>query len=178
MLSRPTSELVARLLAVGPRVEARLAASTPDELVAPRATSGLNLGDRTRQQCFELWMHTDDVRRSTGRAMVDPDPERICTLSDLSARFLGLGMMVVGRDHPGQRGRLVLTGPGGGTWLTPLSLEETPEGGDDAVVVVADAVTYCRMVGQLLAVDELPVEVEGDAELALDLLTGAASFAV
>ena len=48
----------------------------------------------------------------------------------------------------------------------------------DDVVIVADAVDYCRMAGKLLDVDELDIEVEGDAALALDLLNGAQAFAV
>ena len=87
-------------------------------------------------------------------------------------------MAVVGRAHPGLQGRLVLTGPGGGTWITPLGFEERAAGSPDDVVVVADAIDYCRMVGKLLRVDELAIEVEGDAALALDLLNGAQAFAV
>ena len=45
-------------------------------------------------------------------------------------------------------------------------------------MVVADAVDYCRMAGKLLEVDELAIEVEGDASLALDLLTAAQAFTV
>jgi uncharacterized protein (TIGR03083 family) len=171
---------VARLEEVGGRLSAFLANVPAEQFAAPRDGYMLTLADRTRLQCFELWMHTDDVRRATGRALVDPDAERICALSDLSARFLGLGMLVTGRDHPGRRGRLVLTGPGGGTWRVALAAEELASAGDgtDEVVVVADAVDYCRMAGRLLAIEELAIEVEGDPSLALDVLAGAQAYAV
>ena len=178
LTARPPADTVAALRDVGERITAALAPMQADDLDAPRTTSPLTLADRTRQQSFELWMHTDDVRRSTGRPMLDPDPQRICALSDLSARFVGFGMAVVGRAHPGLQGRLVLTGPGGGTWTTPLGFEQPTAGSPDDVVVVADAIDYCRMVGRLLRVDELAIEVEGDAAIALDLLNGAQAFAV
>lgn len=178
LTARPPADTVAALRDVGERITSALAATKPEDLDALDATSPISIADRTRQQSFELWMHTDDVRRATGLPMLDPDPERICALSDLSARFLGFGMLAAGRDHPGRRGRLVLTGPGGGTWTTPLTFEEAAAGGPDDVVVVADAIDYCRMAGKLLRIDELAVEVEGDATLALDLLSGAQAFAV
>ena len=178
LTARPTVETVDALRDVGGRITTALAQLTPADLDAERDVSPLTLADRTRQQCFELWMHTDDVRSASGHPMLDPDPERVCALSDLSARFLGFGMLVVGRDHPGRQGRLVLTGPGGGTWVTPLGFEPAAPGRADDVVIVADAVEYCRMAGKLLDVDELTIEVEGDAALALDLLNGAQAFAV
>jgi uncharacterized protein (TIGR03083 family) len=173
---------VAHLREVGARLGAFLAGVPAEKFAEARDGYVLTLGDRTRLQCFELWMHTDDVRRATGRALVDPDPERVCALSDLSARFVGLGMLVTGRDHPGRRGRLVLTGPGGGTWQVALATEDLALDGadrsDDDVVVVANAIDYCRMAGRLLPVEELAIEVEGDASLALDLLAGAQAYAV
>lgn len=178
LTARPPADTVNALRDVGRRITDALAAIEPDHLDALDPASPLTIADRTRQQSFELWMHTDDVRRATGRPMLDPDPERICSLSDLSARFVGFGMLAAGRDHPGRRGRLVLTGAGGGTWMTPLAFEEVTGGGPDDVVVVADAVDYCRMAGRLLRIDELAIEVEGDATLALDLLNGAQAFAV
>jgi uncharacterized protein (TIGR03083 family) len=174
---------VARLREIGGRLGAFLAGVPAEQFTSPRKGYMLTLADRTRLQCFELWMHTDDVRRATGRALVDPDAERICALSDLSARFVGLGMLVTGRDHPGRRGRLVLTGPGGGTWRVALAAEDPPSaegsaGSDDDVVVIADAIDYCRMAGRLLAIEELAIVVEGDPSLALDVLAGAQAYAV
>ena len=128
LTARPPAETVDALRDVGGRITSALSRLSPADLDAERAVSPLTLADRTRQQCFELWMHTDDVRDAAGRPMLDPDPERVCALSDLSARFLGFGMLVVGRDHPGRQGRLVLTGPGGGTWVTALGFEPAAPG--------------------------------------------------
>jgi len=178
LTARPEADTVAALRDVGGRISAALERLSQAELDAERTVSPLTLADRTRQQCFELWMHTDDVRHASGRSMLDPDPERICALSDLSARWLGFGMLVIGRDHPGRQGRLVLTGSGGGTWVTPLGFEATEPGQADDVVIVAGAVDYCRMAGKLLDIDELAMEVEGDAALALDLLNAAQAFTV
>lgn len=182
LTARPTADTVAQLRATAARLDERLASFAPSQLDDLVEGGVLTIADRTRHQSFELWMHTDDVRRSSKRAMVDPDAERVCALSDLSARFVGLGMLVSGRDHRGGHGRLVLTGPGGGTWVIPLGFDEANgaalPGLDQTsqVTIVADAVAYCRMAGKLLGVDELAFEVDGDGSLALDLFVGAQAF--
>jgi uncharacterized protein (TIGR03083 family) len=178
LAGRPPADTVATLRASAARIDRRLASLSEAELTAVTEGRILTLADRTRQQCFELWMHSDDVRGATGRALVDPDPERVCALSDLSARHLGLGMFAVDRQHAGSVGRLVLTGAGGGTWLTPLALEEASPDAPEVVTVVVDALDYCRLVGRLLTIDELTFEAEGDAAAGLDLLHGAQAFAV
>jgi uncharacterized protein (TIGR03083 family) len=183
-----TEPAIARLVARGPaatsaalrdvaaRIGAGLAARTPDAFDAPREGSGISLRDRTRLATFELWIHTDDVRSATGRPMVDPDRERINSLSDLSARFISLGMLLTGHVHDRQCGRLVLTGEGGGTWTFALG-GEPGDGTGEAVTIVADAVDYCRVVGKLRPLESLTLHLDGDAGLALDVLEGARTFA-
>ena len=73
--------------------------------------------------------------------------------------------------------RLVLTGPGGGTWVQPLGLAAPTAGAAADVTIVADGARFCRMAGNLLAPGALDADVEGDATLVADVLTGARAFA-
>lgn len=100
-------------------------------------------------RAFEVWTHTDDVRRALGRPPVDPEPEQIRRMSEHS-----LALAVRSNDPPV---RLVLTGSGGGTWQLG---RPAPVGDEDALIVL-DAVDYCRFAARRLDSDELEVAVEG-----------------
>jgi hypothetical protein len=71
--------------------------------------------------------------------------------------------------------RLVLTGPGGGTWDVAV--------GDDQsepvfVRIVADAVAFCRLVANRLRPDELDARVNGDTARAARVLAAAGTLAL
>jgi hypothetical protein len=45
------------------------------------------------------------------------------------------------------------------------------------VIVVADVVDFCRLAAKRLPADQLVCHIEGDEQLAADVLVGAAVFA-
>ena len=144
----------------------------------------LPLSDVFAARTFELWIHTDDIRRSTGRPLRDPDAPRLDRLCRLAASFTPLGMAIAGRTHDGKTMRLVLTSSGGGTWVQPLGISGPPSeqagAGADAdadVTIVADGARFCRVAGKLFGLHELDAEVEGDAALVDDVLAGVRAFA-
>jgi hypothetical protein len=98
-------------------------------------------------------------------------------------RALPLGMLLAGYDAGGATAKVVLTGPGGGTWLQPLGGQPAAGGPDRAatgapdVTVVADVVDFCRLAAQRLDPDGLRAEIEGDAEVARKVLVAAQVFA-
>jgi uncharacterized protein (TIGR03083 family) len=138
---------------------------------------GLPVSTRTAlvARMFELWTHADDVRAVLGRPLVAPDAERLSVMTPVAARSLPTGMTLAGVARPGRTARLVLVGPGGGTWTVPLALGE--EAGEPEITVIADAVDFCRLAATRLDPGELEHEVEGDPHLAHDLLVGARVFA-
>ena len=74
-------------------------------------------------RAFELWTHENDIRRAMGWAASVPDPSTLRLMTELAARLLpqagaGLGEPV---DV-----RLVLTGPGGGTWDVTVGAARPP----------------------------------------------------
>jgi len=125
-------------------------------------------------RAFETWVHTEDLGRVGGLPARVPAPEHLALMTDLAGRSLGLSLALAGRERPGRTARLVLTGPGGGEWLVEMG------GGDPGsvdVTIVADAVEWCRLVGDRIASDDLEVEIEGDAALAGDLIASANALA-
>jgi hypothetical protein len=84
------------------------------------------------------------------------------------------GLAVGGAQVAGRTARIVLTGPGGGTWDQPLGLGETA--GEPDTTLVLDVVDYCRLAARRLTPDDVTVTVEGDAALARQVLVGAGVF--
>jgi uncharacterized protein (TIGR03083 family) len=125
---------------------------------------------------FELWTHGDDVLVATERARHEPDNGQLKLMTNLAAEILPLGLEIIGRPHAGRTVRLVLTGRGGGTWRCPLAAGDTVTATDD-VLVVADAVAFCRLAANRCRPADLDAYVEGDEALAVDLLAGMAALA-
>src|ERR1700722_19698985 len=64
-------------------------------------------------RAFELWTHENDIREAVGWAPSVPDPSTLRLMTDLAARLLPHTRAPL--PEPVDV-RLVLTGPGGGTW--------------------------------------------------------------
>lgn len=124
---------------------------------------------------FEVWTHTEDIRRATGRALVAPAPAHLAFMADLAVGALPLGLALAGIEDPGRTVRVVLTGDGGGEWLQPLALGAEP-GAPDATLE-ADVLDFCRLAAQRLTPAELRHGADGDPEVVRDVLVGAAVFA-
>ncbi|MGE0879782.1 MAG: hypothetical protein AB7L13_18140 [Acidimicrobiia bacterium] len=127
---------------------------------------------------FELWTHRDDVLRSQALPRGDIEPARLALMTDTAVSVLPLGMQACGRSGAGRSARIVLTGDGGGTWVRSLGPDAAPVAGEPDVVLVADAVEFCLRAANRLGVDDLTVFVEGDEQLALDMLVGVGAFAM
>jgi uncharacterized protein (TIGR03083 family) len=125
---------------------------------------------------FELWTHADDVRTAIGRPRGEPDNAQLKLMTNLAAEILPLGLELTGRPHAGRTVRLVLTGRGGGTWRCPLSASGAVSAHDD-VVLVADAVEFCRLAANRCTPAALDAYVEGDEVIAADILRGMTALA-
>ncbi len=123
---------------------------------------------------FEIWTHDEDIRRATGRAASAPDPARLRRMSRIAVPSIPFGLAMAGAPAPGRTARIVLTGQGGGTWDQALGWGETA-GIPDATVVL-DVVDYCRLAARRLEPSEIAVSVEGDEDLARQILAGAGVF--
>lgn len=123
-------------------------------------------------RAFEIWTHMDDICRATGRQAVTPPPDEVRTMSSFAVGALPFLLAV---ERPGRAldaTRIVLTGPGGGTFdIGPCESERV-------ALLSTDVVDYCRLVARRIAPDQLHATREGDAALLDDLLVAAAAFAV
>ena len=154
-----------------------IAGMTDEERRAPNDTYDIAIPlDRLLVgRCFELWMHAEDIRAAVGRPPERPSDEGMVLLTTSAVRSIPAALRFTGRDHPGRTAWIVLSGPGGGRWPLALGPGEEPSVPD--VVISADAEAFCRVAGARLTPEELEHTVEGDAELARDVLASASAFA-
>ncbi|MGZ4802724.1 MAG: maleylpyruvate isomerase family mycothiol-dependent enzyme [Acidimicrobiia bacterium] len=129
-------------------------------------------------RAFETWIHANDIRRAIGRPLEHPRPAHLHRMADFSMRNLPTWLEVSGHPHPGRSARVVLTGPGGGSWLVPLSPGEPTNVEAVDVVLEADIVDWCHRVGERVTTDAIAVRIDGDESLAIDILEAASALAM
>jgi uncharacterized protein (TIGR03083 family) len=137
----------------------------------------LSVGDLLVARAFEIWTHGDDLRRVGHEETAPPDGEGLALMSDLSARWLPLGLELVGRARPGAAARLELTGAGGATWTVPLGGAAPGSDAEPVATVRVGVVEWCRVVAERLDPTAVRFEVDGDVTVAADLLAAAPAFA-
>ena len=75
--------------------------------------------------------------------------------------------------------RLVLTGPGGGTWDLPVRGAATaPARTPAAVLIVTDAAGFCRLVANRVTPADLDLYVTGEAGQVTAVLAAASTLAL
>jgi uncharacterized protein (TIGR03083 family) len=123
-------------------------------------------------RAFEVWTHDADIRQAAGRPPAAPDPATLHLMTGLVAMGLPVGAERTGLAERISV-RLVLTGPGGGTWDVTVGAGSH----DPAPVrVVADAVSFCRLVASRLPADRLGADVTGQPAQVTGVLAAAAAL--
>ena len=125
-------------------------------------------------RAFELWTHDNDIRQVAGLPATVPDPPTLALMTRLAARLLPYAAARTGLHEP-VNVRLVLTGPGGGTWDIAVGA-----GPPDPVSIriVANAVGFCRLVANRAAPADLDLHVTGDPGRAAGVLAAASALAL
>ena len=142
----------------------------------------LTLGALLVVRAFELWIHENDIRHATGQPPSVPDAPTLRLMTGLATDLLP--QAAVGTALPGPIDvRLVLTGPGGGTWDLTVGDEPTGRTRRDVLTrtrlrVVTDTVGFCRLAGNRVRPADLDVNVTGDAQLAAGVLAAVSSLAL
>ena len=135
------------------------------------------MGANVIARTFELWTHQEDVLRALGRPLRAPDAGRLRMMSTVATAMLPAGMQLAGLSVADRSARIVLTGPGGGTFVSMLDPHLTVGTAATHTLLIADVVDFCRVVARRLPIDELDMVVQGDHALAHDLLVGASMLA-
>jgi uncharacterized protein (TIGR03083 family) len=149
-----------------------LADRVPDE----KRLAGYRRDDTLVVRAFETWTHHDDICRALGREETLPTPAVMRAMAELSMRSMPLAMAWRGTSYPERTARVVLTGPGGGEWTIACGPGQPASGVAD-VVIRTSVVDWCRRFADRLESDAVPMEVDGDAELAGELVAAANAFA-
>lgn len=126
-------------------------------------------------RAFELWTHENDIRRAVGMPPSVPDSSTLTLMTELAVRLLPHAVTRTSALATATDLHLVLTGAGGGTWDVPLGDREPTSTGTELMIVV-DAVDFCRLVANRAEPAELDVHSEGDGTNGV--LTAAASLAL
>jgi uncharacterized protein (TIGR03083 family) len=125
-------------------------------------------------RAFEVWTHDADIRQAAGWPPAAPDPATLHLMTELAAAGLPIGASRTGLAERISV-HLVLTGPGGGTWDVTVGAGRH----DPAPVrVVADAVSFCRLVASRLTPDALGADVTGQPGQVTGVLAAAAALAL
>jgi uncharacterized protein (TIGR03083 family) len=173
---RPPSETRREWRAAVDRTLAMVREADPDA-VLPVHGIRLPLAALLVVRAFELWTHENDIRDVAGLPAASPDPATLRLMTDLAVRLLPYGVARVADDATMVDLHLVLTGSGGGTWDVVLG-EQTPSGEAPEVVIVADAVRFCRLVAARIDPGQLDAHVSGATSHAAVVLAGAAALAL
>ena len=105
-----------------------------------------------------------------------PDPPVLRLMSDLAARMLPYAAARMGL-HPVDV-HLVLTGPGGGTWDVAIGQGAGRDPGQEGVVIVTDAVGFCRLAANRVTPAELGPHITGDEARVASVLAAATTLAL
>lgn len=134
----------------------------------------LSVGALLIVRAFELWTHDNDIRLAAGLPSSVPDASTLRLMTELASRVLPPAATRTGLHEP-INVRLVLTGPGGGTWDVAVG-----EGAGEAAAIriVTDAVGFCRLVANRVTPAELDLHVTGDPGRAARVLAVASALAL
>ena len=103
-----------------------------------------------------------------------PDAATLRLMTELATGMLPFGAIMTGLQGPIDL-RLVLTGPGGGTWDVAIG-GDAPE--PASIAIVTDVVGFCRLAANWASPADLDVHVTGDVGRASGVLAAAAALAL
>ena len=134
----------------------------------------LPLGAVLVARAFELWTHENDIRKVAGLPASVPDAATLRLMTELATGLLPFAAIMTGLPGPINL-RLVLTGPGGGTWDVAIG-GDAPE--PASIAIVTDVVGFCRLAANRASPADLDVHVTGDPGRASGVLAAAAALAL
>ncbi|GIM94339.1 maleylpyruvate isomerase family mycothiol-dependent enzyme [Paractinoplanes toevensis] len=133
------------------------------------------LRDALTQRAFETWIHDSDVREAIALPPVSPPPLHLARIVALGLALLPGAMDSAGRGRPGTTVFVRLTGPGGDSFVVPMSAGPA-SGGSPVAEIRLPAERFGRLLAGRIPVPASAAEISGDRSAALDLLAVAATL--
>lgn len=143
------------------------------EAICQALTNSTLPPDLMLSRAYETWIHARDIAAVTHKDLPPPPPDHLHIIADFAARLLPHAAAYRRVARPGNAVRLVLAGPGGGTWTLPL-------GGQDVGVTVEmtmDVIQFCLLMADRREPRAVDVMIRGDVELGYDLLDAGPALA-
>jgi len=134
----------------------------------------LPLGAVLVARAFELWTHENDIRRVAGLRASVPDASTLRLMTELATGMLPFAALLTGLPGPINL-RLVLTGPGGGTFDVAIG-GDAPE--PASITIVTDVVDFCRLAANRASPADLDLYVTGDRDRAPGVLAATSALAL
>ena len=134
----------------------------------------LPLGAMLIGRAFELWSHENDIRRAAGLPASVPDVPTLRLMTELATSLLPFGAVKTGLPGP-VNVRLVLTGPGGGTWDIAIGGDATEAAW---VGIVTDVIGFCQLAANRATPADLDLLVTGDQDRAPGVLAATSALAL
>jgi uncharacterized protein (TIGR03083 family) len=150
--------------------------SLDEKLPETARLGGYSLKSALVIRAFETWTHCADIASAVGRAEQPVDPPVLRAMAELAVQTLPVALAAKGYEYPGRTARVVMTGPGGGDWTIACTAGD-PAGTIPDVVLRVPVVEFCQRFADRLAVDDVPFEIDGDADLGRALVDAAPAFA-
>jgi uncharacterized protein (TIGR03083 family) len=150
--------------------------SAAGDLAAEVAVYGMRLplGLLLVERAFELWVHDNDIRKAAALPTSVPDASTLALMTHAAAQLLPYGAARTGLTQPTSL-RLVLTGPGGGTWDVHMGQGLSAPA---SIRIVTDSVGFCRLVANRVTPAVLDVHITGDPGRATEVLAAASALAL
>jgi uncharacterized protein (TIGR03083 family) len=177
--TRPVEEVGGDWTRLAERSAAHVLTLSDEDLERPMHLHGIPFRTPSAlvARTFELWTHADDIRAAVGEPLDAPPARVVHRMADASINSLPLAAYTLDTPPGPAVAHVVLTGRGGGAWTLLVGGAEDRAAEPD-LVLVADVIDYCRVVSRRVNAEALDAVVEGDAELALQLLEASQFVAV
>ncbi|ONI73266.1 hypothetical protein ALI144C_45980 [Actinosynnema sp. ALI-1.44] len=116
-------------------------------------------------RAYETWICARDIAMATYKELPPPPPEHLHAIAGFAASLLPYAAAYRRMAQPDIVVRLVLAGPGGGTWSLPLE-----DHGVITVEMTMDTEAFCLLMAARTPPRSVDVMIRGDVELGYDLL--------
>jgi hypothetical protein len=174
------SQVISELENATANVRTVLDAMEPAELDAAELTwfgADMTVATVCIVRAFETWTHADDIRRATTRPHTPPPAPSLATMSDRAVGWTSLMLALGGTDVGPGTAVIDLQGPGGGKHIVQLRADVGSLDDDPRFTLRMDVVQYCRAVGRRFPPGGVEYDVDGDDELAQQLIAALPNLA-